>query len=164
MNVNIRQAEIADIETLTTLFWTQLNAYPAYISHGEIQMGVAADAGTPASDGRKKWENYIKRKITADDSVVYIGEIGSDLAGFTVVDIDNDGCDNFGVICDLLVAPDFRKQSLGNQLFETAKEWLRERGICDIYLESGQNNHAAHTFFEKRGFRLISHIFRLKSE
>ena len=38
----------------------------------------------------------------------------------------------------------------------------RNRGFCrGRYLESGKNNHAAHRFFEKRGFTHISEIYKL---
>ena len=49
----------------------------------------------------------------------------------------------------------------GDALLQTAIGWLRERGVSGIYLESGKDNHAAHRFFEKRGFTHISEIYKL---
>ena len=40
-------------------------------------------------------------------------------------------------------------------------DWLRSCGVKDIYLESGKDNHAAHRFFEKRGFAHVSEIYKL---
>lgn len=43
----------------------------------------------------------------------------------------------------------------------TAIDWLHSKGIRDIFLESGKDNHAAHCYFEKRGFVHVSEIYKL---
>ena len=70
----------------------------------------------------------------------------------------------FGMVCDVLVSPTCRGGGAGGALLKTAISWLRGRGIKDIYLESGKDNHAAHAFFEKRGFHHISEIFKLDND
>ena len=65
------------------------------------------------------------------------------------------------MVCDVLVKEDYRGHGTGDALLQTAIGWLRERGVSGIYLESGKDNHAAHRFFEKRGFTHISEIYKL---
>ena len=76
-------------------------------------------------------------------------------------DLETDGDAPFRMVCDVLVKSGCRGGGVGNVLLKTAIEWLQRRGARDIYLESGKNNHAAHRFFEKRGFIHISEIYKL---
>ena len=84
-----------------------------------------------------------------------------EIVGFTVADIEEDGDAPFGMVCDVLVKEGCRSQGTGAALLQTAIDWLRSRGVKDIYLESGKDNHAAHRFFEKRGFAHVSEIYKL---
>ena len=157
----IRKATAEDVPFLTDFFWTNMTERPAYISHGEFQMGVAvpaAEGGTPAENGKTLWSKYVADKIAGADSTVLVFDEGS-VGGFAVLAVEKDGAAPFGVICDLLVAPEMRGRGIGDRLLAEGMRWLRERGVRDVYLESGKNNHAAHAFFEKRGFGLVSHVF-----
>ena len=162
MTNQIIRASEADIQILTDIFWDNLKSQPQYISHGEIQMGVGSALNTPAPNGRSMWEKYIREKISSDDSRVFICRDGADgdINGFTVISIEEDGADPFGVICDLLVLPFARHLGVGQALLDAGMNWLSSRGITDFYLESGKENHPAHAFFEKRGFEMVSHIYR----
>ena len=133
---------------MTQLFWDTLSANPSYISHG----------------GPDKWQRYISGKITGKASRVYLYEEKNELKGFTVVEITEDGDKPFGIICDLLVEPGQRKKGIGKNLLSRSIEWLETQGISDFYLESGIQNHNAHAFFERLGFRMVSHVFRLKRD
>ncbi len=75
-----------------------------------------------------------------------------EIVGFVVADIEEDGDAPYGMVYDVLVKEECRGCGAGEALLQTAIAWLRERGVSGIYLESGKNNHAAHRFFEKRGF------------
>lgn len=163
-------AQKADAPALTNLFIGHITAHPEYISHGEIQMGVGVGAivdgalvARTAPDAREKWMKYILMHIE-DSSIAEVWKLVSDdgaLQGFCVADIESDGDAPFGMVCDVLVREEFRGHGAGEALLQTAIAWLRSRGIQDIYLESGKNNHAAHRFFEKRGFTHISEIYKL---
>ena len=157
----LRPAVPADVTALADLFWASLSAHPAYISHSEIQTGIALDSGVPAPDGRTKWERYLLGKITGPHSRVLIAEGAQSPAGFVVLSLNTDYERSFGVIDDLLVAAPARGSGLGRELLEAGIAWLRRQGARDIYLESGVENHGAHAFFGRQGFRCISHMFKL---
>lgn len=167
--MEIKKAQEKDAETLADMFMEHIAANREYISHGELQMGVGtAEKGVdgelivaPAPDGRKMWLKYITEKIVSDDAVVYKAVEGARITGFCVADIEEDGAEPFGMVCDVLVRPGTRGGGTGSMLLQEAVAWLRSMGISDIYLESGKNNHEAHRFFEKRGFVKMSEIFRL---
>jgi len=168
--MQILVAQRADADTLADLFLSHIAANPAYISHGEMQMGVGDGefvngelVAAPAPDAREKWMRYILEHIEDDSFAEVWKAVTPDgrIVGFAVADIEEDGDAPFGMVCDVLVKEECRGKGTGQALLETAVEWLRGRGVSGIYLESGKNNHAAHRFFEKRGFRHISEIYKL---
>ena len=165
--MKISVAQLSDAPILADLFIGHITAHPEYISHGEVQMGVGSFDSTmvasPSADARAKWMKYITVHIqdTASAQVWKVEAEDGTIAGFCVADIEEDGDAPFGMVCDVLVKEDYRGHGAGEALLNTAIAWLRSRGVKDIYLESGLNNHAAHRFFEKRGFTHISEIYKL---
>lgn len=166
----IRKAVMADADRLQAAFLSHINAHPEYISHGEIQMGVGIAihtedgkfAGRPSPNAAEMWHKYITEHLASDDAAVFVAETTErQLLGFSVIDIEEDGADPFGMLCDLLVLPQSRTQGIGTALMQTDFAWFKEKGIKDIYLESGRENHNAHAFFEHHGFEHVSNIYKL---
>jgi GNAT superfamily N-acetyltransferase len=165
----IIRATVEDEQTLCEMFLKHITAHSEYISHGEIQMGVGEGefedgvlVARPSSRARECWMRYIHADMTADDAAVFkaVSTTG-DIIGFTVAEIQEDGAEPFGMVCDVLVDESLRCGGVGTALLQTALGWFREMGIKDIYLESGLNNHAAHEYFMRRGFVKVSEIYKL---
>ncbi len=157
-----------ELEQLADIFWSHINKHREYISHGEMQMGVAdmliengEPVGVPSADGRERWMKYINEKFDSPDAAVFKTCDGDVISGFCVAEITDDGADPFGMVCDVLVKEEYRGSGLGGELLAAAIAWLKGRGIKSVYLESGLRNASAHAFFEKRGFVHISEIYRL---
>ena len=169
-NFVIQPVTIEDEGMLCDLFLEHITRHPEYISHGEIQMGVGvghfdADHFTarPSSQARSFWMKYIHGNVTdSQTAAVFKAVDGTDLLGFCVVEINEDGAAPFGMICDVLVRENTRQQGVGSALLEQGIAWLRSQGIQDIYLESGLHNHAAHAYFCRRGFAKVSEIYKLR--
>ena len=166
--MTISAALSSDAPALADLFVGHISDHPEYISHGEIQMGVGlgeivdgAFVTRPAQDACEKWMKYILGHIEGGSSAVWKLTEGEMIEGFCVAEIQEDGDAPFGVVCDLLVRESFRGRGAGQTLLDKATSWLREKGVNGIYLESGLRNHAAHRFFEKRGFVHVSEISKL---
>jgi len=168
--ITITSASAADAPALADLFIGHITAHPEYISHGEIQMGVGVGTvqgdrfvACPAPDAREKWMKYILAEMR-DDAISQVWkavDARGAIMGFCVADIEGNRDYSFGMVGDVLVNPQCRGNGLGNTLLQRAISWLRSKGIQDIYLESGKDNHNAHRFFEKRGFIHVSEIYRL---
>ena len=165
----IIRATVEDEQTLCEMFLKHITAHPEYISHGEIQMGVGEGefedgvlVARPSARARECWMRYIHGDMTADDAAVFkaVSTTG-DIIGFTVAEIQEDGAEPFGMVCDVLVDESLRSGGVGTALLQEALGWFREMGIKDIYLESGLNNHAAHEYFMRRGFVKVSEIYKL---
>lgn len=159
------KADNTNIDELSDIFWDNILDNPIYISHGEIQMGVATDVGVPADNGKEKWKQYIVEKINNYSQLpatVLVYKKNGVINAFCILEISKDGAEPFGVICDMLVKKEMRGKGFGKQMLANAMEWFDKMGVKDIYLESGVDNHSAHDFFNNYGFSQVSHIFRLQ--
>ena len=169
-HIKIKPASTADTPALADLFIGHITAHPEYISHGELQMGVGEEfvrdgcfITRPAPDAREKWIRSLLSQMN-DDSVSHVWKAVDDngtLMGFCAAYIEGSADARFGMVGDILVNPQCRGGGVGNTLLQTAIDWLHSKGIRDIFLESGKDNHAAHRYFEKRGFTHVSEIYKL---
>lgn len=112
----IIRATVEDEQTLCEMFLKHITAHPEYISHGEIQMGVGEGefedgvlVARPSARARECWMRYIHGDMTADDAAVFkaVSTTG-DIIGFTVAEIQEDGAEPFGMVCDVLVDESLR--------------------------------------------------------
>ena len=111
-------------------------------------------------ESRPLWHTYIMEHIDADDMAVLKALLpDGSIAGFCVLEDSEDGGDHFGVLCDILVNPDIRGRGIGSALLDAALGWFASRGLKDVYLESGKDNHPAHEFFMSKGFFKVSEVY-----
>ena len=62
----------ADRGRLCEFFFNIIENYKEYISHGEMQMGVALDCGCLAPDARQKWLEYLDRQVAESCNTILI--------------------------------------------------------------------------------------------
>lgn len=133
---------------------------PAYISHSELQYGVAEDIGRWATDRAAKARTYVAGLLSnASDDEVMVATATQDsvIVGFALVEISRLNPERpFATIHDVLFSPAVRGHGLGSALFDWLAEQCRARGVARFFLESGVDNHRAHHFFERHGFRQTS--------
>lgn len=158
----IRKAIISDREQLCKLFNKTIHSHLSYISHGEMQMGIAIDQNTLAPNYQEKWKEYISHHLNDTHfSNIFVYEQGEQIMGFVLGAKEEDGDAYFGVINDLCVDSSIRKLGIGTKLIDAIIEWFKSENLESIYLESGLENHSAHHLFEKIGFQPVSKVFKL---
>ena len=157
------KAYSTDYRTRLCEFFSKIiETHKAYISHGELQMGVALDSNELAPDYQEAWLKYLDRQVANPDNTLLLYLDGEEITGFILFGITEDGAAPYGQVFDLSVDPAYRGKHIGQELLQRATTSFREWGVKDCYLESGVNNHSAHRFFEHHGFQQVSDIFRLK--
>lgn len=147
---------------LCSFFAGIIETHKDYISHGELQMGIATDIGVLAPDFMEKWENYLERQASCPDNFILLDMESGKIRGFIIAGTTSDGDKPYGVIFDMGVDLIYRGNGIGKKLLSEAVVRLREKGVSEYYLESGVNNHSAHEFFEHSGFVQVSSVFRMK--
>ena len=82
-----------------------------------------------------------------------------DLIGFCFLMVKKKTDCPFIEIQDFLIKPDFQRRGIGNMLLEWIENNLRSEGLKNVFLESGADNHEAHSFFSKKGYSVCSKVF-----
>ena len=109
--IEIRNARPKDALELADLFIGYIDEHREYISHGEIQMGVGEGVikdghleAAPARLARAKWLKYINSHIEDSENAHVWKAVDGDevIVGFCVADIQEDGDEPFGMVCDVL--------------------------------------------------------------
>lgn len=163
MNFSVRTITESDYPKVIELFCKNIEESKEYISHGEIQMGIAVNRHELAPRLPELWERYLIEQVSQDPDGVIVCTLDDEIVGFTVAEINHDLGHSFGVICDMITQKEMRGTGIGSLLMKAALSFFKTRGISQIFLESGLENLSAHQFFEKYGFQCISKVFMLEN-
>ena len=92
---------------------------------------------------------------------ILVAEIDAEVAGFVTVltrvssgEIE-DGNIEYGLISDLVVAPDYRRQGLGRELLEAGENFARARNVSSLRIGVLQSNRAATSLYTASGFSVL---------
>lgn len=158
----VRFINESDYEQVLELFSNNIQESKEYISHGEIQMGIAIDKKNLSLNFKEIWSKYLEENCS--DTILVYSEFDT-ILGFIITSLDFDNDNSFGVIKDIVVNKDKRGLGIGTLLMNEAfKVFNVVYETNEVYLESGKDNHSAHKFFEKFGFECISKVFMKKMD
>lgn len=126
-NIEIRQAKLYDVPAL------------ARIERDSFDSPWSADE--------------ITKDVTSDDGSIYVSValIGDERAGYADMRIIK----GESQIYNIAVAPEFRKQGIGEALLDHMVRKSEELGLSIITLEVRAGNEAAMALYEKMGFRKV---------
>lgn len=158
----IRKLKECDYTKVVNLFCNNIERNKEYISHGEIQMGIANDSYCLSSDFREIWHKYLIEHVSKNSNIVVFEE-DNKILGFVISEITSDLDHSFGVICDVLVQKDIRGKGIGKILINDVLLYFKENNIDQIFIESGLDNELAHNFFENIGFKCVSKVYMLNN-
>lgn len=145
---------------IVALFLDNLDAN--YISHSELQYGRANTHNTWSHDLPKTIRDDVAAALSTSPDTAHVklatAMIDGVLAGiaFVSVDTEKSTATPFATLEDLVVSPASRGKGIGQKMLDWITLELRAQGIQRLFLESGNNNHNAHHFFEQQGFTQIS--------
>lgn len=135
-----------------------IGADTRYISHGEIQTGLSPDGHRWAENlGALYAEDFAD---LGDERDLLIGRDGDGaIVAIAIIAWEETSRRRFAVLEDMAVEPALRSRGIGEQVLRAVDARVAERGIDWLFLESGLDNAGAHGFFERHGFRMLSHVF-----
>lgn len=135
--ITIRRAIISDLDSLTSLF----EAYRAFYRQ-------------PAD--RDAAQHFLKARMEAGESVVFLALIDDEAAGFTQLYplFSSTRMKNLWLLNDLFVAPEHRGKGISRLLLEKAKDLTRETGACELMLETAKSNEIGNQLYPAAGFEL----------
>lgn len=105
----------------------------------------------------ERYGHFLVSQISKPEMVVLVAERGREVVGYAYAGVEGNDYMALrgpaGVLYDLVVDPDHRRQGIGTALLEEALEALRERGVPRALLFTAEKNHSAQAIFERAGFR-----------
>ncbi|WP_160139892.1 GNAT family N-acetyltransferase [Chryseobacterium sp. c4a] len=137
----------------------------SYISHGEMMSGRAVDSHHWNPDLDIILTEQLLTDFNSDGSsklnILVAENENEEIVGMLVFNVINSPFKKYAILEDMLLDQSVRGQSLGSKLLEKAIEESKNWHVSFILLESGVNNHGAHQFFNRYGFKKVSESYIL---
>ena len=142
MNIEIKQAGIADVKSIAPL----LDMY-------RIFYGEKTDINAAF--------NFLKERLSKNQSTIFIALSGEVIVGFTQLYpiFSSVSLKNTGLLNDLFVAAEARRQGVAEALLKKAKDFGSLTNAKWILLETGADNFNAQKLYEKNGWIKQTDIF-----
>ena len=137
MSIEVRAATADDVPSLI----------------GAYEWLFAPPGSRPPSWNEQRAVVALREAIESRDSMVLVAEDDGGLRGFITGYFDMHSV-RFGHrvwVEDLAVDPERRSAGIGKRLLDEMKGWASERGASHLELDSADNRHDAHRFYEREG-------------
>jgi ribosomal protein S18 acetylase RimI-like enzyme len=105
----------------------------------------------------ERYGQFLVSQIGKSDMVVLVAERDRTVVGYAYAGLEGNDYMALrgpaGVLYDLVVDPDHRRQGIGTALLEGALEALRNLGAPRVLLFTAEKNDVAQAMFDRAGFR-----------
>lgn len=146
--VHIRPATPKDVPTIGRLGALLVREHHDF----DPQRFIAATAQT-----EKGYGSFLGTQLEEPNIVILVAERDGEVIGYTYSGVE--GTDYMslrgpaGVMYDIVVDPDHRKQGVGRMLVDATLEALKKKGAPRVVLSTAERNAAAQRLFDRVGFR-----------
>lgn len=149
-DITIRRAAEPDLASIVELWIALMDLH-----RDSLPSPLVADAAA-------QHEEFVRQRISNDDTLILVAEIEGETVGYCRARIAYYPPvyepQPYGTIAELIVAEKFRRQSIGEKLYQATLEWLVKRGITRIELATAADNAVSNAFWSKMGFKTFREI------
>ena len=111
----------------------------------------------PIPDLAQRYGQFLLSQVERQGMLVLVAEREGGVVGYAYAGMEGNDYMALrgpaGVLYDLVVDPDHRRQGIGSVLMEAALDRLRELGAPRVLLFTADKNHGAQAMFDRAGFR-----------
>ncbi len=145
-NLTIRKAKPADLVEVVEL-WKELMNF-----HCNLDPFF-----TQAKDGPNNFLKWVEKQMELEDAELIIADVSGKIVGYAKIEISKYPPvfekKQYGMISDVSVAEEYRRNGIGEALYGKAMDWFEEKGMTRIELRVADVNSVARGFWEKMGFK-----------
>lgn len=133
--VQVKQADISELEQLTVLF--------------DLYRQFYGKESSPDSA-----REFLRARIQRAESVLFIAYLDNQAVGFTQLypSFSSASLARIFILNDLFVVPDARRKSVATQLIDTAARYAKEVGAIRLSLSTAIDNKTAQALYETKGW------------
>jgi ribosomal protein S18 acetylase RimI-like enzyme len=106
---------------------------------------------------RERYGQFLVSQIVRPQMVVLVAERGGEPVGYAYAGMEGNDYMALrgpaGVLYDLVVDPEHRRQGIGTMLMDAALEAVKALGAPRVLLFTAEKNHGAQAMFDGAGFR-----------
>lgn len=155
--------DLCEVGELADLF--TMNVTSEYISHSELQLGLAVTPTRWSPDLPQLMKAEIADTIGRSQGVaiqqastsIFVARLDREPVGMGTVSWHVGGPTiPYATLEDIVVRSNDRHTGIGRSILDWLKREVHQAGCRRIFLESGARNHGAHEFFKKHGFAQCS--------
>jgi ribosomal protein S18 acetylase RimI-like enzyme len=110
-----------------------------------------------APDAHHRYERWLRRTVDNPDGAFFVAEQAGRVVGFVLGQVQDEyemyRTRRYGMIHELWVEPEWRRQGVARQLMQAALDLFRQAGVHQARLDSATANSAAQRLFAACGFR-----------
>ena len=149
INMIKRKATHKDVENVTTLWCEFMELHESYDNYYKR-----------AKNGSSVFSEFIDKQISNRNSLVLVGLIKKVICAYLCAKIENRPSvfseKKYGFISDIAVAKKYRRNGIGEKLYNEAVEWFQKRKIKRIELRVATSNPISINFWSKLGLKPYS--------
>jgi ribosomal protein S18 acetylase RimI-like enzyme len=147
-DIAVRPATTADMSAVG-----KLGAALVALHHGfDTRRFIPA---TPETE--RIYASFLGSQLGQENVVILVADAAGQVIGYTYSGLEGHDYKLLrgpaGVIYDLMVDPERRREGIGGLLLAATRAALLERGAPQIVLSTAEGNHLAQDFFAAAGFR-----------
>jgi ribosomal protein S18 acetylase RimI-like enzyme len=155
-NLHIREASINDYEALLQLY-----------SHLDSNHNDAHPEQFRPANKIKRPVTYFEKLLSDESIKLLVACFNNQIVGFTHAELREMNHPVlysylYGHISDVVVKPKFKRNGIGDSLFNAVEQWLKEKGAREISLTVFSFNSEAISFYSSNGF-ISRHCNMVKS-
>jgi len=147
--IKIRKATHNDVKSITSLWCEFLDLHNNNDNYYKR-----------AENGAKVFSEFINKQISDRNSLVLVGITNKIICAYLSAKIDSRPAvfseTKYGYISDIAVATKYRRNGIGEKIYNEAIEWFRKRKIKRIELTVAISNPISMNFWSKLGYKPYS--------
>jgi len=150
-----------DVKEVLEIFSAALDE--RYLTHYEIQWGIAEDERTVSKNAARILKRYIQWLFMSKPLMkpgLFVAELDGKVVGFSICWVERRRRKKVGEFMDLAVHPGYRRRGIGTRLTEKTHAYLLSKGATEVYAAVNPNNSESASLLNRMGYRCVSHVYR----